>query len=188
MVDHLHDPDGFCRGTLGVVNGRVIFRSQNTSENWDIPLDAVVSAAPLPDVGKLTLRISTSPPGQSRSRTQETREPPNLEISYRAATGMSILVRQRGSNATITFYRPDSSILGNGSVTWNSGRGRFVGTIEINYVCGSLDTRTIVIPGRLELFGENGLTLRTRLQMASDLNCDQNRWNLTWYEDKWYLD
>lgn len=61
-VDHNHGDDNFrefCRGTLSVLNRRVVFQSQNLSESWNIPLDAVVSAMPLPRFGVVAIRIAS---------------------------------------------------------------------------------------------------------------------------------
>ena len=111
---------------------------------------------------------------------------PSLEIAYRHPTGPQLLIRQRDETATITFYRADASIYGHGSVTWNKGRGGFVGFAEIPYVCGAVDTRITTVRSELELFVESGGTLRIRLQVASGINCDRNRVTLTWGEDRWY--
>lgn len=139
--------------------------------------------------------ISTFAEGQSLSRTPDTQRSsdtstppgaPALEITYRSPYGSTILVRQRGAAATITFYRADSSIYGNGSVSWNPVTGGFVGFVEVLYVCGSIDTRVITIRGGLELFLENGGALRMRSEVASAINCDRNRSTLTWGEDRLY--
>ena len=141
--------------------------------------------------------VSTFAAEESRNRTVDTQrrqgvdaptasETPALAITYRHPLGPQILVKQRDAAATITFYRPDASIYGNGSVTWDSATGGFVGFVEIAYVCGAIDTRVTTIRGGLELFLESGGNLRMRAQTASGINCSQNRSTLTWGEDRWY--
>jgi S1-C subfamily serine protease len=111
---------------------------------------------------------------------------PALAVAYRHTQGPRLLVKQQGANATITFYRTDSSVYGNGSVSWNAAAGGFVGFVEIAYRCGSVDTRVTTIQGGLELFLESAGTIRLRAQIASGINCSQNRSTLTWGEDRWY--
>jgi serine protease Do len=112
---------------------------------------------------------------------------PSLEIAYRHPNGANILIRQRGESATITFYRADASIYGNASVSWKADAGGFVGSAEIPYVCGSLDTRVTTIRSGLELFLEDAGTLRMRYQVPSGINCSRNRVDsFNWGEDRWY--
>lgn len=141
--------------------------------------------------------VSTFAARESRNRTLDAprdlgidaptaTEVPALEITYRHPTGPRILVKQRDATATITFYRADSSIYGNGSVSWNPLTGGFVGFAEVPYLCGSFDTRVTTVRSELELFLESGGTLRMRIQLASGINCDRNRVTFTWGEDRWY--
>ena len=117
--------------------------------------------------------VSTFASGESRSRSLDSArrqsieaptapEVPALAITYRHPLGAQIIIKQRDATATITFYRADSSIYGNGSVTWNSATGGFIGFSEIPYLCGSIDTRVTTITGGLELFMESSGTLRMR--------------------------
>ncbi len=189
---------GSSGGGLFNANGELIgittFKIRGAENiNFAVPVNYVRGLAAVPErvelLAEMNARLSASSSASSASaaRSADADLPPRLEVKYRHAQGAQILIRQRADAATVTFYRANYSIYGNGLVKWDEVRKGFIGTAEMPYVCGSIDTRITNIKSGLEIFVETGGTLKMRYQVPSGINCSRNQvGSLRWGEDTWY--
>ena len=192
---------GSSGGGLFNTNGELIaittFKIRGAENiNFAVPINYVRGLTAVPEhaesLAEMNVRLARSSGAaavtaeRSGGSTQRLR-PPRLEVTYRHAQGAQILIRQRDDTATVTFYRANYSIYGHGLVKWHEDRKGFVGTAEMPYVCGSVDTRITTIKSGLELFVTSGGTLTMRYQVPSGINCSRDRVaTFNWGEDTWY--
>jgi hypothetical protein len=176
--------------TRGMLIGVTTFKIRGGENlNFALPSNYVRGLMALSDVTMSLDEMNNRYPAQDQARSASASAPllyPRLAVSYRAASsGARMLVNQMGETATITLYNANAQQIGNALVTWNGSA--FVGTAEIRYVCGPVDTRTTVVKSTIEFHVSDGGVLRERYARPFGLNCSRGQVKeFRWGEDSWW--
>ena len=94
--------------------------------------------------------------------------------AYRSTDSIAV-IEQDGPRVHVSFINGNGYVFGSSDVAWDPDRMAFVGSGELDTVCGRIDTRIWKAPVQQEIYVINDRVIRERWTQPTRVNCDRRR-------------